>query len=305
MDKEKLIQHLIKEKGGTKDQYLSLLNSIAYHESAHTMDPSIKQIGGGPGRGKYQFEEGKNRGGITAARRTKKYLDSINQPTPKWLQEAIKGDSLDATKLDSEQQDILFLGNMRMHPKADFSNYVSGKESTEEFWANYHWAGAAKDRETRLESFGKSMASYDGKRPDPLKKETPAFNNVESALTVKDNTGIPQIDYSRMQLAKPTGQNFINLPPEMQASNQPQQQEQQEPKQDLIGYIKENAFNVINKGGTHEQNPNGGVPHGIGANGQQNTVEEGETSFDFGDDKFIFSNRVTLTDYINTRKSQS
>ena len=55
-EKSRIIDELIKEKGGTRKDYENLMNQIAYHESAHTMDPTISQIGGGPGRGKYQFE---------------------------------------------------------------------------------------------------------------------------------------------------------------------------------------------------------------------------------------------------------
>ena len=47
-DKDKIINQLIKEKGGTRKEYLALLTSIGYHESQHTLDPSIKQKGGGP-----------------------------------------------------------------------------------------------------------------------------------------------------------------------------------------------------------------------------------------------------------------
>ena len=51
-ERDRLIQMLIKEKGGTKKQYLQLMNKIAHHESGGTMDPLMKQYEGGPGRGK-------------------------------------------------------------------------------------------------------------------------------------------------------------------------------------------------------------------------------------------------------------
>lgn len=47
----------------------------------------------------------------------------------------------------------------------------------------------------------------------------------------------------------------------------------------------------FNEGGTHEQNPNGGIPMGMTSNGQMNTVEQGETKK--GD--FVYSDRL----YIN------
>lgn len=42
--------------------------------------------------------------------------------------------------------------------------------------------------------------------------------------------------------------------------------------------------------GTHEQNPFGGIPQGIGQNGQPNLVEEGETKWN----DYIFSKRISI-----------
>lgn len=53
-------------------------------------------------------------------------------------------------------------------------------------------------------------------------------------------------------------------------------------------------LNSYDVGGTHEQSPLGGIPQGIGSNGQQNTVEQGETSHTIDGKKFIFSNRLFL-----------
>lgn len=46
----------------------------------------------------------------------------------------------------------------------------------------------------------------------------------------------------------------------------------------------------FNNGGTHEQNPLGGIPQGMGANGKPNLVEQGETKV--GD--FIYSDRLPI-----------
>lgn len=53
-------------------------------------------------------------------------------------------------------------------------------------------------------------------------------------------------------------------------------------------------LNSYDTGGTHESSPLGGIPQGIGSNGKQNTVEEGETSHKINGKKFIFSNRIFL-----------
>ena len=52
-----------------------------------------------------------------------------------------------------------------------------------------------------------------------------------------------------------------------------------------------NMLNEFNEGGSHEQNPLGGIPQGVGQNGKLNTVEEGETK----KDTFIYSDRIKLT----------
>lgn len=133
-----LLNHIIKEEGGTPEQYKKLQNYIAFHESAGTMDPTIKQKGGGPGRGKYQFEEGKNAGGKLAVTHTFNYLTKNKLPIPKWLKDLNNQDSVDFSKLSEEQQDILFLGHYKEHPKADFNKVVTGKESIVDFWGKYH-----------------------------------------------------------------------------------------------------------------------------------------------------------------------
>lgn len=53
-------------------------------------------------------------------------------------------------------------------------------------------------------------------------------------------------------------------------------------------------FNEFNTGGSHESNPNGGIPQGVGGNGRTNTVEEGETSFQTDSGKYVFSDRLGL-----------
>lgn len=53
-------------------------------------------------------------------------------------------------------------------------------------------------------------------------------------------------------------------------------------------------FNSFNTGNSHEVNPNGGIPLGMGQNGLPNTVEQNETSFDFEDGKYIFSDRLNF-----------
>lgn len=52
-----------------------------------------------------------------------------------------------------------------------------------------------------------------------------------------------------------------------------------------------NNLTEFNAGGSHESNPFGGVPQGVGSNGKMNTVEEGETKVG----NYVFSDRMTIS----------
>jgi len=65
------------------------------------------------------------------------------------------------------------------------------------------------------------------------------------------------------------------------------------------GGNQEEGLVEYNGGGSHEQNPLGGIPIGMGANGKPNTVEHGEASYKFKNkegkyDNYIFSNRLIV-----------
>lgn len=145
-----LINSVVKNKGGKREDYEGLMGKIGYHESKYLvegidgkkkykyMDATTKQQGGGPGRGLFMFEEGENAGGITAAKRTFRYMKSNNLRIPEWLDKASKKKSLDASKLDGDQQKMLFMGNYMEHPKADMGKVVRGEQDTSVFWGTYH-----------------------------------------------------------------------------------------------------------------------------------------------------------------------
>jgi hypothetical protein len=51
-------------------------------------------------------------------------------------------------------------------------------------------------------------------------------------------------------------------------------------------------FSHFATGGTHEENPYGGIPQGMSQDGKLRTVEAKESSFKFNEGKYIFSNRL-------------
>ena len=85
---DKLIQQLIKEKGGSRKDYLSLIKKIEHHETGGTYDTQI-EAGKVKGHAKesgavgiLQYKKGKNEGGITAARRLDRYYKKIESLFP-------------------------------------------------------------------------------------------------------------------------------------------------------------------------------------------------------------------------------
>ena len=158
-----LLQLIIREKGGSPNQYNQLMDYIAFHETGpnQRMDPSAKQEGGGPGRGLFQFEVGDKKGGNKAVNRTVNYLERNNQVVPEWLRKLWTGKkSVDVSKLNGDQQKMLFLGYHREHPTSNFSNLWSGQQTVDNFWLENHWAGL-DDPSVKLDLFKKSMLAKD------------------------------------------------------------------------------------------------------------------------------------------------
>ena len=157
-----LLQLIIRDKGGTPQQYNQLMDYIAFHETGPTQryDPSAKQEKG-PGRGLFQFEVGKEKGGNLAVNRTVNYLERSNKVVPQWLRELwTDKKSVDVSGLSADKQKMLFLGYHRENASSNFSNIWSGKQSIQDFWLKNHWAGNEGAVE-KLDLFNKSMVAKD------------------------------------------------------------------------------------------------------------------------------------------------
>tara|TARA_R100000664_G_C2751810_1_gene139091 strand:+ start:765 stop:1610 length:846 start_codon:yes stop_codon:yes gene_type:complete len=158
---DKMVKDLGERWGQDSSSLEDIMNRIAYHESAGTMNPAIQQYGGGPGRGLFQFELGAEGGGMTGRNRLARWFEEQGQETPAWLnQEGMDKSGFDASKLTDEQQKMLFLANTRYHPSATLKG-IDSKNLGERFWAPFHWAGDASKRAGHLASFDESMGAFD------------------------------------------------------------------------------------------------------------------------------------------------
>lgn len=63
------------------------------------------------------------------------------------------------------------------------------------------------------------------------------------------------------------------------------------------GGIFPTGLNYIDTGGTHEENPYGGIPMGIDSNGTPNLVEEGEVIYN----NYVFSNRLKVPKAVQSK----
>ena len=139
----------------TAESLENIMDRIGYHESHG--DLNCHQLGGGPGRGLFQFEEGIREGGETAMNRLLRWFKANGRLAPTWTNIPLNG--VDASKLEEKAQKMLFMGNVRYHPTASFKGLDN--EGLPEWWAKYHWAGPESQKEERIASFIESMEYYD------------------------------------------------------------------------------------------------------------------------------------------------
>ena len=152
------------------EQIMENMNKIAFHESKNI--PSAIQIsdisesGFGPGRGLFQFEEGKGQGAHTAINR----LIVQNQGVVPSFLEGIAQSNYDISTLSPEQQQSIFLGNLLQmpHKKGKVPSSFEGVDTDEElanYWAQHHQAGTQVGSDAQSQMVNKflgDIAHYGG-----------------------------------------------------------------------------------------------------------------------------------------------
>jgi len=186
-----------------------VIDPIAYHESHNyvtnrqnpgirkgvRMDPTQKQIGGGPGRGMFQFEgkRGVQKAVLDAAgnkkkdkdgkvimgddsfdialKRASRYFTNKNMQIPSWVTDIQSGQ--DATSLTGDQQKALAILNFKgmanrpnkieanfgkLYEKFQGPSRSDYNKSLGEFWKTYHHRKAGE--EDKIKDFNSSLAIY-------------------------------------------------------------------------------------------------------------------------------------------------
>ena len=203
---------VIKEYRGYKPSDVNeVLNKIAWHESALSMDPTKKQElndgSFGKGRGLYQFEPDAL---TTAINSTKNLYTNAGKEIPDWVKSI---DTKDASILPASQQSALAAASMIQRENFIFDKALKSDEGLTEAWGK-GWQ--TKNDPKKKELFKKHLESYYTK-----KEESPAtFYSVyeEPGANIKPN---PNLRTREEILSMLVGRDYTRTPKE--SSYNPQQ----------------------------------------------------------------------------------
>lgn len=150
-----LENYMSENRGNTPEFWKATADTIAYHENAIPMTGSMSltrpQIGGGPGRGLFQFES-KDNPDKDAFETAKQRYVNVSKVMPGYEPDPAIVNAKSAAELDKEQQYALFHANLIEGP-AKLANYAEGKMDIEDLWLKGHKGVEKKgDRESFDES---------------------------------------------------------------------------------------------------------------------------------------------------------
>ena len=127
---------------------------------------NVRQKGGGPGRGFYQYEmqagSKKPQGAKTALNRYYNFLNQNNLTMPDSYARELKSKDFDPndpdfTKLSRELQTEIFYADKQEDPNFKLADLANGALSYRDAWLKYHWKGPSKDREARIKHYNNEI----------------------------------------------------------------------------------------------------------------------------------------------------
>jgi len=127
---------------------------------------NVRQKGGGPGRGFYQYEmqagSKKPQGAKTALNRYYNFLNQNNLTMPESYARELKSKDFDPndpdfTKLSRELQTEIFYADKQEDPNFKLADLANGALSYRDAWLKYHWKGPSKDREARIKHYNNEI----------------------------------------------------------------------------------------------------------------------------------------------------
>ena len=181
------------EYGADSDAIEGLIGQISKVESDNR---NIPQIGGGPGRGLFQFETKDGSGAFQSAlTRTATLYGKLGKKVPTWVENARKPTHSsydDATKLSKERQEEVLLADLAMKEVQDTPGL--GDElirkalesgSAKDLWLQAHWAGKEEDRSGKSKYWDEKFQSG-GPVTEPNTDTVPAMLTPGEFVIRKD-----------------------------------------------------------------------------------------------------------------------
>jgi len=179
------------------DSLQSFGGKVGFLESDNIADRVQNDGGGGPGRGKYQYEmnvfnnENNNpQGGAeTAVRRLINSYKNYGIEIPEDINNLLNlskidepSYNIDFSMLPEQLQDELFYADKQQNPNFKLAELGSGELSMKDAWLNYHWSGAEAQRESKSNYYDKKIIEYNNSMFPPLKSTDSIMNNDMSTL---------------------------------------------------------------------------------------------------------------------------
>jgi hypothetical protein len=207
LDLDNALDYLVETRGGTRDLWGRMADTIGYHESWHTMDPLKLQGNGGPGRGIFQFEPPSL---ITAQNRYRRIANRLNLKTDPEILNAKS-----AIELSPEQQYALFLINTA-ESEAKLKDYADNKLPLVDLWLQGHKKKeVAGNRESFRASVQKAKAESIQNGYDSFKRLGGALPKAQNGLTVSEiweqKTGTPWSEAKNKKYTSGSFQDNIKL----------------------------------------------------------------------------------------------
>ena len=187
MNYQKLLQNEAARRGWTPEQ-VKMFEEWRYKvgQVESNNNPFVKQKGGGPGRGKYQYElaaGGGSGANKTAIKRFQQYLDqnslSLDILPAKDRRVLFQKDP-DFSRLSPETQDMIFLADKALAKETDLNDLVTGNIKPEEAWAKWHWKGKKQYLPEKLDQWKRNV----GETPDRIDQWNPNAGKTRPIFNV-------------------------------------------------------------------------------------------------------------------------
>lgn len=216
---------IIEDLGMDRETFKKYRDLTAYHETGGEMDPTMKQTGGGPARGLFQFEPDALE---TAGKRLSSYYKSKKMAVPSDVERAASGQIKNAAELSTISQELFLVGGMMQ--RDDKGNVKLAKPFRKELNTIEDFADAWFE--------GHNKSGVGARRDKFIKDAKNVFSKAGNLLDIETSPPVPFVKQEQPQVDPGTVMAQSMLP----------------------SMVPQNKFGGINYLQMPTQMPNGGNP---------------------------------------------